>query len=405
MAQNNYQELEHQTGLILTPTCRIPQSSLLLEDEKCENTRTTTTRTPIKNNASIEALRALRDSNPSLSAKLKFKAAELQMDDNDDDDHDTCMEYWNSIQEVVTFHEDNHSLKSLNVGGLMVRMKTMCPFIGVLKKSHMIQYLKVLNLGGTDIFLSNLLQALEIPEIPENGEEKHENDDETMMMTKMHLEKLYISGCGISCQRNGIDTLQTILRNIPNLTTLDLRYNDLEKSSPRRQNNHHGDEADINKSLKDLFCNYLPQSNIQVLHLEGNNLGRGNDDDDVIAALGNALSQPDIQIRELYLGSNKIQANGAKYIANGLKLNHTVEKIYLEGNFIGDEGVEHFCTLLEGKKQTKKKVIQEEEEEEEEGGNDHCTEEENLNVLEKLWVENNGVGKDLMKRLGTALQK
>ncbi len=380
MTQRNFQELEHKTGLILTPPI---QNRTNQDDDQSNNN--TIEATPIKCTATIEALRALRDSNPSLLNKLEIKASEFQIVDSD---NDTYLEYWNSIQDVITLHDGDASLKCLNLGGLMVRIKTMTPFMDTLKKSNM-NKLEVLNLGGTDIFLSNLLESIEGKR---KRPETNENEQSSSMNLFNSLQRLYLSGCGISCQRDGIETLCSILKHMPNLRILDLRYNDLQKTQPQHSVVKQGgggggggeekEELDINQPLKRFFENFLSQSNIEVLHLEGNNLGN-----DVMEALGKALANPNIKMRELYMGSNKIGAKGAELVVNGLKTNQTVEKIYLEGNYIGDEGAGHFCTLLEGKQQK----------DDDDGA---CA----TTVLEKLWVENNGVGKDMMKRLGIALQ-
>jgi hypothetical protein len=59
----------------------------------------------------------------------------------------------------------NHSVKILNLGGLMVQIKTLIPFMSALMNDataskNRESNLEVLNLGGTDILLSNLLETL-----------------------------------------------------------------------------------------------------------------------------------------------------------------------------------------------------------------------------------------------------
>ncbi len=352
---NNYQQREHQTGLILTP----------LEDQITEegdflSKTTTEEKTPIKNQTTIHALRHLRDSNPSLLNKLTYHI------NGTNDENDTFIEYWNSIQEIVSLHDDDHSIIGLNLGGLMVRIKTLVPFIKVLCNNYIYDKLKILNLGGTDIPLSNLLEAFQL------------NTD------KGSIEKLYLSGCSISYQRNGIQDLISIMKTntCSNLTTLDLRYNDLLKS-----NQNESEKQD----LMSFFRNVLSESKIEILHLEGNNL-----DDDIMESISYILSNSKYTLKELYLGSNKIQADGARYLAHSLYGNRVLQKLYLECNLIGNAGVEEFCVLLE---KTKSKKLYLGEEGKTCGGDTQS----DCIVLNKLWVENNGVGKEMMKRLGEAL--
>jgi hypothetical protein len=142
--------------------------------------------------------------------------------------------------------------------------------------------------------------------------------------------------------------------------------------------------------LKTLFCTQLvsSQSKIEILHLEGNNIN-----DNIMDALSDGfLSLSSSSIKELYLGSNKIQSRGAKILANKLKGNQMLQKLYIECNFIGDDGVEEFCLLLEEGKQHNVN----------DSNNDSKSE---FNIaLEKLWVENSGAGKEMMERLGKSLE-
>ncbi len=385
--------LEHQTGLILTPD----GSTTATTTTTTTTTTTATTligaggtpsknggaKTHIKSNHTIKALRALRDSNPSLLKKLSHKSQTTpQIDNPDNDTNDTCIEYWNSIQEIVHLNEDDHSLKGLDLGGLMVRVKTMMPFFNVLREKSEANgcTLEMLNLGGTDVPLSNLLQSLGAATTCSTDDEAKEADTSSSSLPCISIQKLYLSGCGISFQRNGIQDLISIIKQCPNIETLDLRYNDLKR--PKNSNQQQSDD------LESFFRVHLPHSSIEILHLEGNNI-----DNDIAGAIGDALSNPSSVLKELYLGSNKIQSNGAKSLASGLKSNNSLIKLYIEGNFIGDDGVEEFCVLLEERKKEKRTDMEEK---------DNCG---GISVaLEKLWVENNGVGKEMMKRLGRALQ-
>lgn len=104
---------------------------------------------------------------------------------------------------------------------------------------------------------------------------------------------------------------------------------------------------------------------LQKLYLEGNSIG---DNLEPLVSWINDSSR----LRELFLGQNRIGPNGAKQLA-GIEC-QTLSKLYLEGNRIGALGAN---ALLESKF---------------------------LHHLEKLYVENNDIPKDLSLQLGHALQ-
>lgn len=104
---------------------------------------------------------------------------------------------------------------------------------------------------------------------------------------------------------------------------------------------------------------------VEKLYLEGNPLG-----DSSMEYLSKALERS--RVRELFLGQCSIGAIGAKALASTLCT--TLEKLYLEGNSIGPYGAQ---AMLESKL---------------------------LPRLKKLYVDNNGIPKELSIRLGQALQ-
>ena len=149
------------------------------------------------------------------------------------------------------------------------------------------------------------------------------------------------------------------LKLLPNLQTLDLRYNDLEGKH----------------MIDHLQHALITTSNLQTLHLEGNSIKC-----DGATALGHVLASTNTTIQELYLGANQIQSLGIKSLAeDGLRYNTTLKKLYLEGNSIGDEGASALRDVL--LEQTNRQV----------------------KVLEHLYVDNNGLGKEAAMSLGRAV--
>jgi len=281
--------VEHQTGLIL----ELPTNTNAHANDAPVITQNTLTLP----HEIVKALRALRDSNPSLQRKLNHSNhgtltnATTNAATNDDE----CIEYWNRYQNIVVMEDD--SWTGLNLGGLMLRIIDFVPFMKSLDEDGIA--LAMINLGGTDVPMKNLLQSI----MQESSS------------TLASLTSLYLGGCGIA-SRKGVDDLIQVLEACPNVNTLDLRYNDFT-----------GDDM---MKLEPV----LSSSNVQILHLEGNMMKCNG-----AAAVGKLLSHTK-SLKELYLGGNGIAANGAKDLANGLDTNASVKKLYLEGNFIGDEGAD-----------------------------------------------------------------
>lgn len=353
-------QTEHQTGLLLFP-----------DDSNNDNKNhdviappTTTTTTSSSSNDSlrlppavIKALRSLRDNNPSLQRKLNHGI----IDNNDNDAlNDEMLSYWNRHQEIVilspssTAADNNSSLTSadnnnkstcsgINLGGLMVRLVNVIPFFQTIEDEKLSSLVTTLNFGGTDIPMDNLLQGVKLL-----------SDDRRMVITG-----LYLGGCGIACQKDGITYLSQTLELLPNLQTLDLRYNDLQG----------------NDMINHLQHVLITTSNLQTLHLEGNSIKCNG-----ATAIGNVLASPNSTIQELYLGANQIKSMGIKFLAeDGLRYNTYLKKLYLEGNSIGDEGAFALRDVLleQSTRQTK--------------------------VLEHLYVDNNGLGKEAAMSLGRAV--
>ena len=176
------------------------------------------------------------------------------------------------------------------------------------------------------------------------------------------LEVLCLGGNGINDER--IPEVVDIVRRCgKSLTRLDLRYNDLGPKGIQT----------LCRAIVDGQCEKL-----SCLHLEGNKL-----DDDGCQHIANSLGT--CSISELYLGDNGIGPAGAAHFANALATSATkLEKLFLEGNQIKAEGAEALAKALEGLWAKS-------------GDGAGIT-------LKHLYCDNNGVGKDGMKRLALALR-
>uniref|UniRef100_A0A7S2IB54 RNI-like protein n=1 Tax=Helicotheca tamesis TaxID=374047 RepID=A0A7S2IB54_9STRA len=170
------------------------------------------------------------------------------------------------------------------------------------------------------------------------------------------LRDLHLSGNGL--RDAGITNLSAVLEDFESLEKLDLRYNDIGPAGATSLG------TILNSS----------KNKLRILHVEGNELG-----DEGVTSLATVLCTNQT-LMELYLGSNSIGPNGATSLSKCIEVNRTLSKLHLEGNCIGPNGAIAFAEVLE-----RLKV---------EGG---------MRGLEKLYVDNNEMGKDAAKRLAKAL--
>jgi Leucine-rich repeat (LRR) protein len=320
-----HHQVEHQTGLIILPN----------DDTKGLAP------------AVVKALRGLRDNNPSLHRKLNLDILDSSSNDSSTASSpvDESLSYWNRYQELVIVSADdssNYEFVGVNFGGLMVRLVNVVPFFQIVEEEKF-SCLQTLNFGGTDIGMENLLQGIQL----------------LSDITKSSIQGLYLGGCGIGC-RKGANHLSKLLRLLPNLKTLDLRYNDLVG----------GNLVDLESVLSSYAL-----SQLKILHLEGNMIKC-----EGAAAIGRILASTNSNLQELYLGANQIGSEGIRSLAEvGLRKNTNLNKLYLEGNCIGDVGAIALRDVLLDQL------------------NRQCK------VLEQLYVDNNGLGKEAATSLGRAV--
>ena len=175
------------------------------------------------------------------------------------------------------------------------------------------------------------------------------------------LEVLCLGGNGIN--DTNIDAVLAIVTCSKSLAKLDLRYNDLGSKGIQT----------LCEAISDGQCDKL-----SCIHLEGNKVG-----DNGCQYLAEVLSKSNIS--ELYLGDNGIGPAGAAHLADALAKDDTkLEKLFLEGNQIKAEGAEALAVALEGLWAKSE-------------GDAGIT-------LKHLYCDNNGVGKEGMKRLALALR-
>lgn len=108
------------------------------------------------------------------------------------------------------------------------------------------------------------------------------------------------------------------------------------------------------------------------LYLEGNKLG-----DAGAAIVANLLRVASCPLVHLFLGANQIGPDGATHLASALSTNKTLTKLYLEGNTIGEDGADAFANVLI-----------------------HC---DGDTGLKHLFCDNNDIGKEGSQRLAKAL--
>ena len=219
-------------------------------------------------------------------------------------------------------------------------------------EQHFANRLTSLNLGGTDLPLTETLAVLEI--FPK-------------------LQSLHVGANGLG--NDGAAALADWIATSQFLTTLDLRYNDIgpegcevlctglcqqkcflqqpPSTTTKKNSNHKG---------------------VTKLYLEGNRL---QDAGALAFASHYQLGNNDSPLEELFLGANQIGAEGAASLAHCLTTNKTLSKLYLEGNRIQVEGADAFSNVL--------------------------TECQGNTGLKHLFCDNNDIGKEGSKRLAAAL--
>lgn len=298
-------QLEHQTGLIL------PKSPTRSNETSITTMETTTMDYKPIASPILQALRSLRDSNPSLDRKLNDHVLDCQRIYTEESNNlpDDSIDYWNKYQQMVVL--DQEEFTEIHLGGLMVRIVDVRPFLETLDENDI--SLCTVDFGGTDIGMDNLLQG---------------------MKRSQTWKKLYLGGCGIGSRR-GVDDLAKVISLCPDLHLLDLRYNDLS-----------------GEDMEKLENVLIKDCKVSILYLEGNRLTcKG------AKAIGRIIAN-NSHLRELYLGSNVIGTDGARALAKGLEQSSSLEKLYLEGNAIADEGALAFTSVLLGQSRAQTKVLQ-----------------------------------------------
>jgi len=173
-----------------------------------------------------------------------------------------------------------------------------------------------------------------------------------------NLKHLYLGGNGL--RDSGIKALLAKADFLNQLVTLDLRYNDITSEGAHALGNFLQPQPNQSFQTKCL-CAW------NVLYLEGNQIG--SDGAKAFVLYGN--------LTQIYLGQNDIGPEGAAGLAEALTKSNQLKKISLEGNRIGNDGATALIEVLE--KLDKEKT------------------------LEKLYVDNNGLTKEMSLRLGSAV--
>ena len=80
---------------------------------------------------------------------------------------------------------------------------------------------------------------------------------------------------------------------------------------------------------------------LEELILNGSNIGNAG-----CVAIAALLTDPNCNLRALYLGNNAITTEGAIAIANSLRTNNKLQRLYLQGNPIDQSVEDTFCKVL-----------------------------------------------------------
>ena len=227
---------------------------------------------------------------------------------------DTDVRYWKKIATFTT----QGKVQTLALGGQRLRQMSTADLEVSLVQPALLESVVTLDLANTDVNLQILTQILRAAPA---------------------VQQLYLGGNAL-----GAEGLTEILPHLPShLQVLDLRYNDLNGTTA---------------------ATALQALESEKLHLEGNPLG---DEGAAALSLGS-------RCRELYAGQCAIGPAGAAALASKLS-GSVLEKLYLEGNHIGNDGAD---ALREALNQGNHKV-------------------------EKLYADNNGLSKENAIALGAAV--
>jgi len=375
------------------------------------------------NPKSLEALRMLVTIFPSLSRNslTMTMGTSPYLFNGVIDDHnldDTKISYWmdphvtdakfqieheNDSEDNNIIHKNKdkmYTINQLSLGGQRIRFNTKCLnsnntndvernkreiyVCNTFQRACAIlgQSLRVLNLGGTDIPIPTLCDSiLSVPSFQTN-------------LMRLHFGGNGLGDAGMSLLASNIGK-----GKFKNLRTLDLRYNDIGHMGclvlvndvllgiDSQRLGENGCSAENETTISPPTFSHASTTPIQKLYLEGNAIG-----DEGANYLGKALKDSNISLTDLYLGANGIGPDGAVGLATGVRFNRTLRQLYLEGNHIGPSGANAFSNVLE---ELNTLGIDNEEENEQQ---------QQQRVLETLYVDNNGIGKDSTKRLCAALQ-
>lgn len=305
-----------------------------------------TTNTMNINADTLQALRALRDANPRLKARLEppppsndppsalsiwgddyvlpgaiANPARSPASENNFPDKDT--RYW---KKIATF-DTSGNINTLSLSS--VRLQQVAHIVPPLVK-----YAVTLDLANTNLPVTELAAILSCVD-----------------SKNCSLQQLRLGG---NCLSH--DDLQTVLSGpssfLSTVSSLDLRYNDI------------GPEG------ADFLANWLMErdhSCCKVLYLEGTKLG-----DKGVEAIAKVST-----LEEVYLGSNDIGPEGATALAATAV--SSWRKLFLEGNRIGSAGASVFVEALQTASTNKTKT------------------------LERLYADNNGMSKEVNLQLGHAV--
>jgi len=297
--------------------------------------------------AALAALQALLTASPRIRAKLRpsppanhsgmlgdfsfpgFDAPEQKSQDPPPPPPPTFPEtdpqFW---KQIATFDPSGHiSTLSLSAN----RLHDLC-LKGVFSSAGLLETARVLDLANTDLTAEDIAGIL-----------SH--------CSPTKLQQLHLGGNAL-----GDEGMRVLAQGVLPRLSLDmvaLRYNDIGP----------GGAAVLSELI-------LGGCSWNILYMEGNPL-----EDEGAKAMAKSLAN----LKEVYLGQTKIGIEGAKSLASEvLSSESRLQKLFLEGNDLQDEGARAFWELLETKDPSKRK-------------------------LERLYVDNNGIHKDNMLRLGKAL--
>ena len=279
----------------------------------------------------------------------------------------------------------NQQLQELNLSGNEIQDEGAKEIAEALKDNSTLQELDISDNFISDdgvIFISNCLQSNTKSRLIQLNLLKNNNTIKGLhkiLEVKEVLQKVYVSVIGMSQTSDEIhfsdnSTLHTLdalekseisPKYLPIIVDVVKQSRALQELSFRRTSITDSNVEIINECLTnstlqvlEMPDNYITSEGMKkiVANIQNNGLLKKLDfsgnkiKDDGVKAVSNYLQSESCKLQTLNLASNIITSTGARYIANAIEMNETLQELNISYNDISDDGIEFISKRLRGLK-------------------------------------------------------